>query len=186
MSLPAVVTTSMDTPRIQGTNPASHPIAQDMPALPSSGSTPAPNAEANMQRMVPTEPPAVAPGSIKHRRLLIGAVAVFAMVTVIGSYRVIEQKRAQGDTSGHAETNSHPSVTGAPTAPQATVTPDVTPSGTSAKRRKSARPRAPISRPVEDSAFYWAKQAEQIGDRGAPSLQKRILDTAMRQLQVYR
>ena len=100
VSLPAVVTTSMDTPRIQGTNPASHPIAQDMPALPSSGSTPAPNAEANMQRMVPTVPSAVAPGSIKHRRLLVGAIAVFAMVTVIGSYRVIEQKRAQRDTSG--------------------------------------------------------------------------------------
>ena len=75
-------------------------------------------------------------------------------------------------------------MTGAPTAPQATVTPE-TPSEP-LRNGEKALDLGHLFRPVEDSAFYWAKQAEQIGDRGAPTLQKRILDTAMRQLQVYR
>lgn len=43
-----------------------------------------------------------------------------------------------------------------------------------------------LFRPRTNSAFYWAKQAEQNGDANAPRLEQTILNTAMRQVQRYR
>ncbi len=110
---------------------------------------------------------------------------------------------ALSDTSSHrpqSDTNANPLLsatsspgldtstastdTAASTAPQpATTTGD---SSHAMQDAQNALRAGRLFRPRTNSAFYWAKQAEQSGNADAPRLEQTILETAMRQVQKYR